>query len=350
MKPLYTSRDGSINSRGWLFLGNQGGPCDQRCAFCYYAFQEDLVFFDQWTLMQHANLFRHYYQLDACDITGGEPTIHPQMPAIVEHCARIGLQPSIITHGQHIAKPGEAQRYEDRGLDDWLISLHGGSPASHDAMLAKEGSFDRTITGARACKQPVRFNSTLTTHNVHDLPHRWLADNMPPTVWNLINFNPFHVWSTKAHIDFQVRHEAAGEAVAAAVQHLESAGWEVNVRYWPLCLAAEHGYAENACGYHQVPYDPWEWCLNVTARTPIEQVEAEGGWEASERMRANQWMRARDNSTCARCQLRQICDKPTEQYQQKHGLGEVHPIVGGEMITDPLHYQRRRWEGVSGEK
>src|SRR5262245_51096564 len=105
MKPLYKPRTQDIESRGWLFMGEQGGPCDKSCTFCYYAHQQNLVFFDLNTLIQHANLFRHYYGLNACDITGGEATIYKTRDGdivdLVAHCARIGLAPTIITHGQN---------------------------------------------------------------------------------------------------------------------------------------------------------------------------------------------------------------------------------------------------------
>src|SRR5262245_32549150 len=100
VKPLFKARDG-VCSRGWLFLGEQGGPCDRKCFFCYYSHQPNLVFYTLETLFSHANLFRHYYGLDACDITGGEATIYKGIVPLVAHCAAIGLKPTIITHGQN---------------------------------------------------------------------------------------------------------------------------------------------------------------------------------------------------------------------------------------------------------
>ena len=349
MKPLYKARDG-VCSRGWMFLGEQGGPCDKKCEFCYYAWQKNLVFYSLPTLMGHANLFRHYYGLTACDISGGEATIYKSIVELVSHCSLIGLKPTIITHGQNNRddwKLGRErplyQEIEDAGLEDWLISLHGGSASSHDAILCQEGSFDRLIHGLSLVKRPVRFNTTLCKDNYKDLPINILKD-MPPTVWNPIMFNPFHAWSDKTgptEIDFQAQYKDIAPYLAQAIEILEPLGWEINVRYWPLCIAKEFGFAENVSGYHQVPFDPWEWRLNVTLRSPMERIEADGGWYESERKRAIDGMGPRSNETCDKCSLNRVCDSPPEQYQKKFGLSELIPM-NGEIETDPLCFQKTR--------
>ena len=334
-------------------MGEQGGPCDKSCAFCYYAHQDKLVFFSFETLVQHANMFRHYYKLDACDISGGEATIFKtptgDIADLVAHCSRIGLKPTIITHGQNIRadwKLGRPrplyQEIEDAGLEDWLISLHGGSRESHDAILCQEGSFDRLLHGLALVRRPVRFNTTLVGLNYKDLPVSVLLDQ-PPTVWNPIMFNPFHWWSDKfgKEIDFQASYHEIGPYLAKAIESLENHGWEVNVRYWPMCIAKEYGFEANVCGYHQVPFDPWEWRLNVTQRVPLQRIEAEGGWYKAERNRATQWMTGRENPVCSRCSHEPICDRPPEQYQAKYGHSELR-VLDGPAATDPLLYQRER--------
>jgi hypothetical protein len=333
-----------------MFLGENGGPCDKSCEFCYYAFQKNLVFYDLPTLLGHANLFRHYYGLNACDISGGEATIFKPIVELVAHCRAIGLLPTIISHGQNNRddwKLGRQrplyQEIEDAGLEDWLISLHGGSAVSHDAILCQPGSFDRLIHGLSLVSRPVRFNTTLCKDNYRDLPVGVLKDQ-PPTVWNPIMFNPFHAWREKSgitEIDFQAQYREIAPYLARAIEELEPLGWEVNVRYWPLCIAKEFGFAENVSGYHQVPFDPWEWRLNVTTRSPIERIEREGGWYESERKRAIDGMGNRQNIVCETCSLRQVCDAPPEQYQMKYGLDELRPIPG-ELATDPLMFQKER--------
>jgi hypothetical protein len=333
-----------------MFMGNQGGPCDKKCVMCYYAHQKDLVFFSLNTMIQHANMFRHYYGLDAVDISGGEATIYKSIVPLVKHCASIGLRPTLITHGQNnrddwkpwgLEKPLYVE-LENAGLEDWLISLHGADAKAHDEVLCEEGSFGRLMAGLDKIKRPARFNTTIQKANYDSLPVNILR-HRPPTVWNPIMFNPFFYWADKVkkEIDFQVSYTEAAPHLARAIEQLEAIGWEVNVRYWPLCIAKDHGFEANVCGYHQVPFDPWEWRLNVTARTALDQIDQEGGWYDSERKRAGQWMQARDNPKCSECSWKAVCDKPPTQYQAKYGDDELTP-QDGEEITDPLHFQKER--------
>jgi len=349
MKPLRKPRNG-MGSIGWLFMGEMGGPCDKACQMCYYSHQKNLVFYSLETMIQHANMFRHYYGLDGCDITGGEATIYRDIVPLVAHCRRIGLSPRIITHGQNLRDDFRVEggvplyrRIEEAGLELWRVSLHGGSAKSHDAVLCQDGSFGRVIANLDKPGVEVQYNTTLLRTNYEDLPVNILKDR-PPTVYNIIYFLPYFHWSTEqGQIDsaFQAEYRKASPFVARAIEELEARGWEVNVRYWPLCIAEEFGFAENVCDYYQVPYDPWEWRLNVTARTPMERIEQQGGWDRAERNQAAIWMRGRDCAECDSCALRTICDHPPRQYQEKFGTSELRPVKGP-LIIDPLHFQKLR--------
>jgi MoaA/NifB/PqqE/SkfB family radical SAM enzyme len=325
-------------------LGQNGGPCDNACRFCYYAYQDDLVFYTLDTILMIANRFRHVYELDACDISGGEPTIFPRLVEIVEHCANIGLRPTIITHGQNSTQK-RVRAIEDAGLDDWLISLHGLAKDHDTAVLDRhgrgEGGWERTIEGLGHMRRPVRYNTTLQDFNYRGLPElaRWLADHQPPTAWNMIQFNPFHAWNAREVIDFQVPMSALAPMVAEATQIAEAAGWEVNVRYFPFCVAARFGFERNCINYYQTQYDPWEWGLEATNRHTKREIDEAGGAEALRRRICDGLREARMNPVCGRCRYTQICEGPTDQYQKRFGLEELQPIEGTP-VTDVLHFER----------
>jgi hypothetical protein len=225
----------------------------------------------------------------------------------------------------------------------WRVSLHGGSEKTHDNLLNHADSFKKLTGNLDNLSVPVHFNTTLTNTNYCDLPVNVLKDR-PPTVYNMIYFLPYFFWSTEnglTEADFQVTYREAAPYVARAIEDLEARGWEVNVRYFPLCIAQEHGFAENVCNYYQVPFDPWEWRLCVTARKSREQIDALGGWYEAEQHQALEWMGSRKNAKCDPCRFKAICDKPPEQYQRKYGLDEVTPVLGPE-VRDPLYFQSRR--------
>lgn len=318
------------------------------CEFCYYTTLPDKMFYDLQSLMMIANRQRWHYGLTATDISGGEPTIFDQLPELVQHCADIGLAPTVITHGQRLAKDGYAARIEDAGLDDWLVSLHGLSD-EHNQLVHRQGkgghnvggpcddAFVRTIAGLDKCARPVRFNCTLTATNLECLPEygRFLADNFPVSVCNFIQFNPFHTWDGKEVIDFQAQSKDLVGPLAAAISALETKGWEVNVRYFPFCVAKTGGFERNCIGFYQGQYDPWEWALESTQRLPAPPSDQRAPFR---RQICDRIARDRANEKCDDCALRPICEGPTPQYQKRFGLDELVPY-DGPAITDVCHFE-----------
>src|SRR5690606_33388820 len=132
--------------------------------------------------------------------SGGEATIYgpkskdgrrPWLEALIGHCARIGLKPTVITHGQNNT-PELVKGVEDAGLEDWLISMHG-MEEGHDNLVVNHsgkggGGWQKLVDNLKNITRPARFNSTIQAFNYQELPTQaaWLADNMPPTVLNLI--------------------------------------------------------------------------------------------------------------------------------------------------------------------
>lgn len=338
-------------ARGWLFLGENGGPCDKACKMCYYAYQTALVFYSLDTLMGHANLFRHHYGLGYVDISGGEATIYgpmkngrrPALEALVRHCAAIGLRPTIISHGQnHTAEL--VRGVEDAGLEDWLISLHGMEAGHEQTVIDHKGSgaggWRKLIDGLAHCRRPIRFNTTVQDFNYRELPElaQWLADNKPPTVWNMIQFNPFFAWEGKEVIEFQAPLTNIAPYIGQAVKIAEAAGWEVNVRYFPFCVAQAHGFARNCINFYQTQYDHWEWCLAATNRIKMADIEKAGGLVAARRLYCDNIARSRNNPKCAACRYHPICEGPSEQYQRRFGVSELTPVTG-EPVTDIYHWE-----------
>ena len=118
------TRDRHLTRRGVLWLGLR---CDVRCKFCY---DEHVPASGKaWLRLDDAiealDKFRFYYQNEFVDFMGGEPTLHPAVLDIVRHAAGIGLRPTLITHGMHLASPERAAAFAQAGVHDVLISIHG---------------------------------------------------------------------------------------------------------------------------------------------------------------------------------------------------------------------------------
>jgi MoaA/NifB/PqqE/SkfB family radical SAM enzyme len=141
--------------------------CDNQCVFCG---QQGLPDHAPSRDEIRAALEDARTRADEVTLTGGEPGLHAELPAIVEEAknlgfTRIGLQ----TNG----KLARSMRiFEGAGLTDLHLSIHGGSAAAHDYHTGVEGSFVAaiaTLSAARAAGLDVAVTTVLTRSNARGL-------------------------------------------------------------------------------------------------------------------------------------------------------------------------------------
>ena len=72
--------------------------------------------------------------LGAVHFTGGEPTLHRELPALLTLCRRLGLRTGLGTNGHRLADPGYAARVGPL-LDEVMVSLHGPTAKVHDRLV-----------------------------------------------------------------------------------------------------------------------------------------------------------------------------------------------------------------------
>jgi len=104
---------------------------------------------------------------------GGEPTLHPDLPALIEHALACGYdEVMLITNGRKLAEPGFAQRLYDAGLRRALFMLLSHKAAVHDGITRRKGSLREALKGvlmARKAGLVVGANIPITGSNVSHL-------------------------------------------------------------------------------------------------------------------------------------------------------------------------------------
>ncbi|MFH2202791.1 MAG: HEAT repeat domain-containing protein [Elusimicrobiota bacterium] len=107
--------------------------------------------------------------------TGGEPTLHPDLPAMVRAARRAGLEAVINTHGMRFADKRYLARYA--GLDfSCVLSMHSHKETVYNKITGTKG-FRRTIQGIRNLLNadiPIVFSHVLSAQNYADFPG-WVA-------------------------------------------------------------------------------------------------------------------------------------------------------------------------------
>ncbi|MDF1564245.1 MAG: radical SAM protein [Deltaproteobacteria bacterium] len=81
-------------------------------------------------------------------LSGGEPTIRPELMAWARHTRRRGLGFGLVTNGRMLAYGEKVEALLAEGLGYVYLSLHGGSAAIHDACVRAE-AFEQSYGAAR---------------------------------------------------------------------------------------------------------------------------------------------------------------------------------------------------------
>jgi MoaA/NifB/PqqE/SkfB family radical SAM enzyme len=83
-------------------------------------------------------------------LSGGEPTIHPDYLSFVKAGRLAGYRwVQTISNGRMFSYAKFAQRALAAGLDEATFSIHGHTPALHDALTGVPGSFDQALAGLK---------------------------------------------------------------------------------------------------------------------------------------------------------------------------------------------------------
>lgn len=144
--------------------------CNLKCRFCYAGCNcttnpagsdREMSAPEIKTVLE--KIFRQA-KVPSVSFTGGEPTLHRHLPALIAYAKQLGMRVNLITNGTRIT-PELAQRLSEAGLDSAQVSIEGVSAEVHDRVTAVRGSFAKTVAGARHLKAAGIYTHTNTTIN-----------------------------------------------------------------------------------------------------------------------------------------------------------------------------------------
>ncbi len=145
--------------------------CNNACAHCYNA--ADRLDMPSLALADWRRVLDKLAEIGVPHIilTGGEPTLHPDLPAIIRYADGLGLIVGMNTNGRMLSHAPTMAALAEAGLNHVQITLETRDAAIHDAMVGAPGAFAQTVRGienALASGVHTITNSTLTRRNVHD--------------------------------------------------------------------------------------------------------------------------------------------------------------------------------------
>jgi pyruvate-formate lyase-activating enzyme len=351
--------------------------CNARCPFCstrVYTEQGVLAPVDyrqgvvraakEYTLSLEA-LVAHYDALraegvDKVSLQGGEPTLHPGLPALVRHGRAIGFKSqSVVSNGRALKDAALAEALVAAGVDTIVLSIFGGTAALHDASLGVSGAFDDLARAVhnlvalqrRGVRLTVMAQMTLHSGNFAALPgtvRHWYGAGLRDFSFRLLRETENTRRDAPGRWFFDLERLRA--PLAEALGFCRAAGDAiVTMGELPYCLAPpEHlGFVLRDVG------------ANPALRGAKRQVSKH--FEAS---LPDARARAEGDAACETCDLAAVCVRPEASYRSVF-TGDLTPVsvagrVGGLVAAwsparreEALHLlgveSRLGWFGVPDE-
>jgi|GEM_PF-3354577 len=351
----YFHPPGQISRWGVLDVGLK---CPHSCVHCYYAFLPDgsdnPKKFAGMRRADWKDKAKLIAQIDAMadngflgfDLTGGEPTLHPDIVEIIAHATSRGLSSRMITLGQFLTTKGLLDRLLEAGLTDLLFSYHSNDEALFNKMTG--GKLSKMEAAMDILDQrgfAYSTNSICIGENYKSLPDIARAITQRNVyVANFILMNAYYQWADGKAAQVRARYIDVATYLRDAVEILEDAGIAVNIRYAPQCAIA--GLEKNYVGVVSVRYDPHEWVNTVqhigegrgageSHFLPMRQGEPSPG-AALMYDQASGRALGRGSPAglmkvfapqCAVCSAQKVCDGIDYSYLQQVGGDEFVPYV-----------------------
>lgn len=349
------------------FALHVGYACNARCSFCYYLPEIEAGTarrFSTATLLRRIDVAARFGKR-AVDVTGGEPTIRPDLPRILSRCRDRGLHAvTLITNGMRTSDRPYAEALVSSGLTEGLFSLHGGTAEAHDGLTKRPGSFESLLLSMRNFRDlgmGVRVNTVVTAGNATELSEVFArVEPFRPAEVNVLVFNPAE---SAARLDTADAARTGdlrpvAEAISSALDSWKARFEAVNVRFLPFCLLPRHADAVRTQWQKAHEDHEWDPFLNVWFQKglPAAVFSAVGGaflLGRGPRYRAadpptllskclsafRMSLLYRHGRACRSCALRRICPGLARDHVARFGFPEVQPMAGAP-VTDPLHFVR----------
>lgn len=295
-----------------------GTLCNYRCSFCYY---HDRTFAESFENIKKTVLKYRELGMTSYDLSGGEPTVHPDFFKILELCSKFG-KVSCVSNGRAFASRDFCEKAKEKGLSEVLFSWHG---LAHDAITGVKDSSDKIKKALSYGFFKKRVNCTVCKENYETL-EEFIKEIPDVFEVNFIIENP---WYQDFNLDqryFDVHQ--CGKILDRCCRELEARGILARVRYIPFCAMKEKRFIAN---YFQHIYDPYDWnllyILQENDKEKFFNLQPEDVFRTCLGIAKNQ-RKFYSKKGCSKCQYSHICDGIKDLNKPKPQLGRP--------ILDPL--------------
>ena len=318
--------------------------CNLRCRFCYAGCNcttNPVQSSKEMTPKQIKTILRKIFRdakVPSVSFTGGEPTLVPELPMLIDYAKTLGMRVNLITNGVLITGK-MARTLASCGLDSAQVSLEGITAETHDHIVQHKGAFKKTVSAVRTLKEAgilTHTNTTITRENLQE------CLKFPSFVKEELGNDKFSMnlvipsGSGRINEDILVKYSEIGyfleKIIRASEQHEVEFMWYSPV---PMCMfnSIAHGLGNKGCS-------TCDGLLSVAPNGDIlpcsSFAESVGNLLEEDFDSIWQSQKARNfrakylaHPVCKECEDFSICNGACPLYWQHLGFDELIPVVQG---------------------
>ncbi len=285
--------------------------CNQNCLFCGADPKNTQDLTSKWSDIQH--ILDNVASDEAIEISGGEPTLSPMLPKLLDYIRQKQRRASIQSNAMRFADPDFTASLVNAGLTDCFVSLHAATEALSDYLTRRPGGFRLTLKGIRNLLDQgvsVTLNYVICTPNMRHMSeyvrvmHRLFGSKVE-LVFSVIN--PYYrAWQTPALIPKITDFQAELHAALDECRKLGVTGRVPDICGIPICFLK--GYEDCADKYMTIQQQ-------YTYTKHPDKAHADA---------------------CEHCVFQDRCDGHWTRYYMLYGGEEFQPYTSEPTVIQPL--------------
>ncbi|MFO7564901.1 MAG: radical SAM protein [Enhygromyxa sp.] len=220
--------------------------CNHFCGFCSNPTTPYTHTFDSMKVLVDDFVERGYFGVI---LTGGEPSLHPELPRICAYASEQGLHVRMITNGTRLADKKFARAMAEAGLKIVHVSIYSVIEEVEDQLRGTPGTLPialQALDNAHEFGIDVNMNCVINKLNADhlDLNIRYFIEHHPYIrhfVWN--NLDPSMGRAEVNQDQFTPRLAEFELSLHRACRLLQRSGRTFRVEKVPLCYMTEFAWA-----------------------------------------------------------------------------------------------------------
>ena len=220
--------------------------CNHFCGFCSNPTTPYVHTFESMKVLVDDFVDRGYFGVI---LTGGEPSLHPELPRICRYASERGLHVRMITNGTRMADPAFAREMADAGLKLVHVSVYSVRPEVEEVLRGMPDTLEKAyaaVANALAAGIDVNINCVINKLNADHLDEniRFWNEHHPRVrhfVWN--NLDPSMGRAEVNQQQFTPRLADFEASLQRALRLLHKGGRTFRVEKVPLCYMTEFAWA-----------------------------------------------------------------------------------------------------------